>query len=302
MAWSSRRNAVEALLLLPLVAGATLGCRGTAREHGPVLVLSSSAPAPDEALDAATVKLALGSLAPNALDELVDLLDEGLTALETKANPLLIDVLDGDHRDRWAASVARFLPMLNAAREFVRGAWSSSDGLSVRVERRGDVRGGRTIPAWPAAGAGERTDQRARFLAWPVSYARLLQAPDPLTCERLAGLLREQASRPEAMTGLVLDQASLAGTRRFDELARVVRDRRRLLARAKGDPAVAGLATLVDPGEPRRVAGWLDLSPRELLVVPRLSALARDREFGQYVMRVAGAVDPRVTIANRVPG
>lgn len=302
MASSSRRSAIEALLLLPVVAGSALGCRGASDDRSPVLVLSSDAPAPQVALDSAAVRLALGSLGQNTLDELADLLDEALTTLEARANPLLMDVLGADHRDRWKASVAWLLPMLNAAREFVRGAWSSSDGLSVRVERPGSARGGRAIPAWGAGRTGEGTDQRARFLAWPVSHARLVRAPDSQTRERLATLLREQVARPEAMTGLVLDHASLAGTRHFDGIERIVRDRRALLARAGGDPTVAGLATLADPGEPRRVASWLDLSVRELLVVPRLSALARDREFGQYVMRVAGGVDPRVFIANRAPG
>ncbi len=296
---SSRRSAIEALLVLPFVAGSELGCRPAPPAAEPVLVVSDGAPAPAGPPDAAAVRLALSSLSGETVAELADLLDETLTALEARGNPLLIDLLGSEHQARWRASAAWLLPVVNAARSFVRGSWAASDGWSVRVERPGTSPGARAIPAWAAGDDGDRTVLRARFLAWPVTRARLLRAPDPQVRAQVAARLSKELPRAETLTGLVLDLAALEGTRRFDALEQLLREKRTLLKRAGGDSIIADLATVGDRNDPRRTATWLDLSARELLVVPRLSALARDREFEQGLMRLAHTVDARVTIVNR---
>ena len=124
--------------------------------------------------------------------------------------------------------------------------------------------------------------ERARFAAWPVSRAIRLGTGGSGERDRVAAKLRESVPSAWSPIALVVD-ADLCARRsepgELGDLVRLCRARRRLLsAAAAKEPLAASLASLgTEPGGP--LLPWLSLAGGDLLIVPRLGALARPEEL-----------------------
>ena len=77
---------------------------------------------------------------------------------------------------------------------------------------------------------------------------------------------------------------------------------RKLAVRAKrtiDDPLLAALLAGVPDAEPTLPSdGWLDLGPTEMLVVPRLGAVARHAQFAREVRAALSHSGERARIVN----
>ncbi|HLK35831.1 MAG TPA: hypothetical protein VKU41_03695 [Polyangiaceae bacterium] len=231
----------------------------------------------------ASISLALGGLPPEELSRLRERIEESADAALRRAAPDLLDM--GSAADDAAAAdaasqVGPDLPALTAAVNLGGAPWSAP-GISVRLGPGCDPAASRCVPLFAAA-SSEPEDplaRRARSLAWALSNAARVRAP-PSSRTALVRSLRTAQRRPSSAVAIVFDAAR--GTLDGTELDLLRREARRAM-----EP--------LGPDAPQRpwleaVAGaqatWelpIDLEPGELLVVPRLSALARLADFTSEV-------------------
>lgn len=273
--------------------------------RGPLLVWEQGGAEPskqDPHELARALWLVLGSLARETLDATLADVAELLDGVEARELPLGLDLTEAPPKVIAGRLRRALLPSWTSARTLVQGVWSASDrSLSVRLARPGErPNEGITAPAW-ADGERSGLAARARFLSWPVSSAVLVDAGTPQYAARLAARLRAEVVRKDALIALVLDGAvqridtnSLgeAELQRRELELRLRRFDERALTKRLGDAAPLALA--LRAGLPQGpVPSWIELQPSELLIVPRLSSLARRSRFLSELDRAARDVSPR---------
>jgi hypothetical protein len=241
----------------------------------------------------------LSSLGAEARTSTLSDIGELIDGIEAQQLPLGLDLSDDSPSVIARRLQKALLPSWTAARSLVLGSWSASDGsLSVRVAApaRAASTQGITVLAWSET---ERNTlaARARFLAWPVSNAVLLDAGSPAGVRDLAALLRAGVTRESGLVGLVLD----AGSQNVTRLSEGEPERRELEARLRRFDEAAlkklgdaePLARALRAGLPAAPAlPWLELHASELLVVPRLSSLARRSRFLSELDQSARRISP----------
>jgi len=188
------------------------------------------------------------------------------------------------------------------------------------MRRRRWMRGGGVCPrkastSWPYAKKVVPTQARAcfargtsrasgigwskGFAAWAVTSARVVDAATPAGRTRFATLLGERLCDPTSCLGLFVECGHLDRIdrcRAFDTILAVAERSRRLVARSAPsdlDPELRALLEHLPPGEPlSTLKDWLDLGANEVLVVPRLGALARRAAFDDELksLRVAAGL------------
>jgi hypothetical protein len=299
---SGAATLVREVGLLGLLGLAACSTRAKAAERGgPFLsILRREAPtgvrgrvAPE------SVSLALGGLPPEELPRLREHLAASTDAAVRRAAPELFDL--GELADERAApdplrEALPDVPALTAAANVLGSPWDAP-GISVRLGPACDAAASRCAPLFaPAATPGDALVRRGRALAWALGNAALLRVPANSRGARLRSL-REAQSRPSGTLAMVF-----GATRGALEEAEVD------LLRQQAGRALAHLA----PDAPQRPflealgaarAGWelpIELQPDELLVVPRMSALARLRDFATEVDR-AGPFEWVVRPGDPVP-
>lgn len=268
-----------ALIVLVGFAGCTP--RPKAHSRGPILSISrqeAASPARG-AVSPASIALALGGLPPEALTRLREYLAQSTDAAVRRAAPMLFDLgLDDDAAATAPDPLRQALPDVPAwtAAANVLGAPWTAPGLSVELGPTCDDAASRCVPLFVAADDhDDALVRRGRALAWSVGNAALLRVPAGSRATVLQSL-RAAQTRPSSTIALVfgaprgaLDEAEL-------ELLR--------------DHARTALAHL-PPGSPQRPwleaitaarASWelpIAFEADEVLVIPRLSALARLPDF-----------------------
>ena len=275
------------------LAGGAILRRPPAPARGPVLVLRSIADAapglPMVSADGEdrAMALAVSALATEERQRLLELLDYTTARLEAKLSPLATDFDDGDPVAQLRASLAPYLPAFTAARELERGTWQSAD-LAVRVAAScADAKpasGERCITLWdPEKSTGDGA-RRARFFAWSAAQAVVLDLSTRERAEAHARALRTRATRPSSTVALVLLDDNLALQPSPDRAALQAAAYRlgRAMA-ANGVDDTKDLEAFARAVRGERVAPWLRLSPTQVLVVPRLSALGRRDELRREI-------------------
>jgi hypothetical protein len=230
-----------------------------------------------------SITLALGGLPPEELPRLRERLAESTDDAVRRAAPVLFD-LEGAEDDAAPApdplrQALPDLPALTAATNVLGAPWTTP-GLSVALGPACDVAAARCVPLFvPAVDREDPLVRRGRALAWTLGNAALLRVPAGARAAVLRSL-RGAQTRPSSTIALVFDAPQGALDKTELEL---LRDQARL--------AVAHLA----PDAPQRP--WLDalgaaraawelpiaLEAGEVLVIPRLSALARLKDFHSEV-------------------
>jgi hypothetical protein len=258
--------------------------RRSSNQLGPWLRVESAADLePEGAIAWRGLALALRALPEARRTELVDEVSQWVAAAEARSNPFVVDLSD-ESTPPLEGVRSWFLPIWNAATALDARRWRlPREDFDVAIVRD-DVAGSgpRVFRAWQGAAEGDRQVERARFAAWAVTHARLVDCGSTEGRDRLAARLGDRLSDPESCVGLFVDSRHLDRVERcrpFDAILEMAERSRRLAARAEPgslDPELRSLLAHVPPGEPiSTVKDWLDLGTNEVLVVPRLGALAR---------------------------
>lgn len=282
-----KRRVLSATLAICLATACAPRERAKAR-RGPFLAIqqrnmgvSGSAPNP------AAITLALAALPPEALSRLQRYLDERKDQALRQGLPDLFLEEDDTPPDSLNDVLAQ-LPALTAAANLLGSPWSAPE-IAVELVSECEPNEARCLPLFAAGGAlpeqGERLARRARALAWSWGNAALLRAPDNTRAALLEELRKAQLRRGGTVAAVFAGDHGKLNSVELDQLRT---DARRALARLSPDAKerswLAALA--VAPAE------WklpVTLPADELLVVPRLSALARLQDFDAELKR-AGAV------------
>ncbi|HTQ07408.1 MAG TPA: hypothetical protein VMI54_26310 [Polyangiaceae bacterium] len=251
---------------------------------GPFLAIEQrTAPLPaSSAPNAAAVSLAFGALPPETLGRVHRHLAEATTRAVRRALPALF--LDDEPAPSSYADVLPDIPALTAAANLLGSPWNA-EGISVALVPRCAPNASTCIPLFAPEEPADALGRRARALAWAFGHAALLRAPGDARA-RLLEELRRAALRSSGTIALVFDADH--GTLDDAELGGLEADARRALAHWPADaPGQAWLGALAAaPGAWRLPFA---LGPDELFVVPRLSALARLRDFDAELARAGNS-------------
>lgn len=283
----TRRPGASALARELGVVGllALAGClsRPKAERRGPFLSISrqEGGTVPRSGVPPGSIALALGGLPPEELTRLRELLEASTDAAVRRAATMLFDGVGAAAQDAAAAAPDPLrqalpdLPALTAAANMLGGFWSAP-GLSVKLEPACDAAASRCVPLFaPAVDGEDALVRRGRALAWTLGNAALLRVPEGSRAAMLRSLRGAQA-RSSGTIALVF--GAPRGTLDEAELDLLHEQARRALAHVAADaPQRAWLDAL---GVAR--ASWelpIALGADELLVIPRLSALARLQDF-----------------------
>jgi hypothetical protein len=283
VASSSRRDVCKGALALAALAASGANCaRRSSSQLGPWLRVEAAADLePEGAIAWRGLALALRALPEARRTELVEDVSQWVADAEARSNPFVVDLSD-ESTPPLERVRSWFLPIWNAATALDARRWrlprENLDVAIVRDELAGS--GPRVFRAWQ--GEGDSQIERARFAAWAVARARLVDCGSTEGRDRLAARLGDRLGDPDSCIGLFVDSRHLDRADRcrpFDSILEMAERSRRLAARAQPgslDPELKSLLAHVPPGEPiSTVKDWLDLGANEVLVVPRLGALAR---------------------------
>ncbi len=260
------------------------------RARGAADAPADASSAADDAREDRAMSLALASLTPTERRKILEGVRYTTARLEARLSPLGDDLGedDGDPMALFRQGIARYSPALNAARALERGAWRAAD---VEVRAVASCAGALVAPGEACVGLWVRAEgepamaERARFLAWAASRSGVLDLGARTNRDACADALRARATDDDGLLALVLgdDDLGLRPAPERPELEEAARKLGRAMAanRIADDGTLDAFARAAPSGS---AAPWLTLGPSALLVVPRLSALVRQRE-------VAGAVE-----------
>lgn len=257
------------------------------RAHrGPALVYKAARSniVDDQNTEDRALALAIASLSPAERKRLLDAMEYASTRLEAGVLPGADDLGEGDPVAELQKSTKKYQPALNAARSLARGRWTTND-LSARAVASCDdpsiAKDETCVPLWGNE-AGEAS--RARFLAWAGSNAAVFETKDPAAC---AAELRDHLVDEGSAIALVViaDDLALATIPERDALEKAAHRLGKALAVTERKDDGKQLEALGRTA-PRGVAlSWLEVSPKTVVVVPRLSALTRRGELDAAILR-----------------
>jgi hypothetical protein len=285
-----RRSGASALArvlgLVGLLALAGCPARPKAETRGPFLSLLAreGATVARGAVPPGSVALALGGLPIESLPRLRERLEESMDIAVRRAAPTLYDLdeLEDDAAAPDPDPLRRALPdlpPLTAAANVLGAPWEAP-GVSVELGPTCQVAASRCVPLFaPAFDRGDALVRHGRALVWSLVNAARLRVPASSRTVLLRSL-RETQTRPASTIALVFGASR--GTLDERELDLLRQQARRVLAH-------------LAPDTPRR--SWLDalgaaradwelpiaLDADEVLVIPRLSALARAQDFDSEI-------------------
>ncbi len=263
------------------------GCPGhpKAEHEGPFLSIRRQAgvPAARGDLPSRSIALALGGLPVEEVTRLREALAASTDTALRHAAPTLFDLAGENDAGLTPDPLRRAIPdipALTAAANVLGAPWHAP-GLSVELGPICDVATSSScVPLFvPAVEREDALVRRARALAWTLGNARMLRVPARARAP-LVRSLRQAQTRPSGTIALV-----------FDATRGVLDDAKLEPLRAQARQALADVAS----DAPLRP--WLDalaaapadwvlpvsLEADEVLVIPRLSALARLKDFRSEV-------------------
>lgn len=284
---------VRALGLIGLLALAACSIRARPTEsRGPFLsiVQRETTAQPDTthargALASRAIALALGGLPSEALSHLREYLAESADGALRRAAPELLDLDDAAPTDPLRRALPN-LPALTAASNALGSPWDAP-GVSVHLGPICERMAARCVPLFASTvEAGDALTRRGRALAWSLANAALLRVPASSRTVLLRSL-REAQHQPSGTFAMVFD--TMRGNLDEAELDSLRREARRALADIAADSPRRPWLAAIEATQ----AAWqlpVALAADELLVIPRLSALARLKDFTSELER-AGSFD-----------
>jgi hypothetical protein len=290
----NRRSGVSALTralaLVGLLGLAGCSVRSKAERKGPFLsiMLEERATQTRPAVPLGSIALALGGVPPEELTRLRERLAESTDIALRKAAPMLFDVTGLAEDDAASEPLRQALPDLPAltAAANVLGAPWNGPGLTVMLGSACEAAASRCVPLFAAAADhADALARRGRALAWSLGNAALLRVPSGSRAALLRSL-RGAQTRPSSTIALVFGAAR--GALDEEELERLRQYARRALVHLAPDAPPRPWLEALGAAQ----AGWelpIALDADEVLVIPRLSTLARLQDFHAEVELAARA-------------
>jgi hypothetical protein len=261
-------------------------------QASPVLVIRT-APAERgrrQADDDRAAAILMAAMAPAELAALAGALDELGRRLAIRANPFVEDLEDDPPETAVRAWLIGHLAALSAASALAQPVWEPGDrDIAVSLERTCAAAPeliasqgvqARCIPLW---GIGDPAEERARFAAWPVARAIVLRAPAPDAAARGAEVLRASNVDASRIALVLREEDASRGDRAEESHVRAAARTVASFLRDEGGREAAAILTLARDRPAGRLFADLELSPRDVLVVPRLSSLAERGAFAREV-------------------
>jgi hypothetical protein len=287
-------GAVGLVELAALVGHAGCSLRHRAEREGPFLsIVNQESPVRGRSpISPESIALALGGLPPEELTRVREYLAQSADATARRAAPALFDLDFGEDAAAHAADDPLRPPLPDVpawtAASNVLGAPWSAPGLSVQLGATCASAASRCVPLF--APRGDRDDalvRRGRALAWSLGNAALLRVPAASRAALLQSL-RGAQTRPSSTIALVF--GAPRGTLNEARLERL-RDQARLtLADLASDAPLRPWLNALGAARPT----WelpIAFDADQVLVVPRLGALARLPEFHSELALAAAPID-----------
>jgi len=260
--------------------------------HGPFLsIVQPEATAQPDAsggrggLAPGAIALALGGLPSEALPHLREYLAESADEAMRRTAPELLDLDDVAPSDPLRRALPN-LPALTAAANVLGSPWNAP-GISVHLGPACESTAARCVSLFASsADAGDTLTRRGRALAWSLGNAALIRVPASSRAVLLHAL-REAQPRPSGTLAMVFD--STRGRLDEAELDLLRRQAHRALADIATDSPRRPWLAAIEATQ----ADWqlpIVLAADQMLVIPRLSALARLQDFTSEIER-AGRFD-----------
>jgi hypothetical protein len=204
--------------------------------------------------------LAAASMAPVERQRLRRALEDLACRLDARAHPLADDFDDAPVDAALSRELGTALPKLTAARALY---------------------GANVVDPW--ARGGSTAERRARFAAWAVSGAALLRFDDGDDARAAAARLRARAAERDSRIALVVGAGGFDASL-VPELVALRAAAARVAARLHDDDERRALLDEIARARWTAPPSWLQLETRELLVVPRLGAIAA---LGTFAAEIA---------------
>jgi hypothetical protein len=263
--------------------------------RGPELHLEETPPEGEETpLAWRGLALAIRALPPPRRIELVGEVDSWLSIAEARAHPFVEDLEEG--ASPLEGVRAWLLPVWNSACALLRNRFPvPGRNAWVTPSRPGAMaRSGKMWAAWTdnAEQARDAEGELARFAAWAISHALLVDCGSLETTADAARRVQARLCEPESSIGVFAlhPQWTVERSTPFDEIRALAERGRRLAARTRlsgqsaaphgtdprgGDLLTALLADVPTAEPAADLERWIELRPTEMLVVPRLGAIAK---------------------------
>ena len=223
--------------------------------------------------------LVVGSLSAPARELVAERFEAIADTLEARRNPFVFDLEELDVERTLADSRPAVVPMITAASRLAGSHFPLDEERSVRLETvcsRGEI----CVPVWGSSAHPDAA--RARFAAWPVSHGLVLRARDENTARLASVALRLATAERRTPIALVVDAEST--TLAPESALRVAKAAERCVRLLRDHPDDARLlAPLAADARPPRL-DHLGLRRDEILVVPKLGALAEPGRFREVVL------------------
>jgi hypothetical protein len=287
-----RLRSGAAALVLPLTFGACSRRTTAPEQRGPFLSLSSpdAPPAPRTIVTPAAVSLALGGLPPEELPRLRKRMAESTDGALRRAAPGLFDLdapPDAGAVDDPLRQSLPDLPALTAAANVGGSPWEVP-GISAHLGPACETAAARCVPLFGTTSSeGDSLIRRGRALAWALANAALLRV-NATAREGVLRSLREAQLRPAGTIAMVF--AASRGTIDPNELDLLRREARRSLDALRADAPQRPWLDALGAAQP----SWelpIALGAHELLVIPRLSVLARLPDFVSEIEAAGGRAE-----------
>ncbi len=258
---------------------------------------------------AEAIWIALAGLPPSVLEELNDDFEAELALRQARAVPGIEPLLTDDDTLRAGAVTRHLFPAVRAAtvlvgkrtRRFDLAAGSSAPPPQEQRQGRS------LLDLWKDDPRGDGVWAPVRQEVWPFFYAAELCFPSGIqTQANRDRLWRDETLASNVALALTGTQSGLFTTSqrrslvRLRQLARQIGDKPARLNDERDHLLARYIAQLAGP-EPAPPE-WLDLSPRTLLVVPRLGALASQARRSQMLESLAHEGGGALKMSGRASG
>lgn len=258
------------------VVALTLSCSNSAASTSVLSVFErpSQKAVSAQPLNPAAISLSLAGGAPNAVDRTRALLGAVSVAVRQRANPFIID-LDGSEAYTLTSTRTQLLtqlPAATAAANLLASPWRDT-GIWVELGVSCPPSANRCMRLYDWNGS-DTVERRVRNVVWAWSHAALIRPKGPVAA--FVAALRRRAVQPTTTIALVFARSS--GQLNAASLAALRREARQAQAQTPPkSPERYWLRAVTHA--PAKWSLPVPIAAGDVLVVPRLSALARPQDF-----------------------
>lgn len=246
---------------------------------GPVLIVSNSLDCARNSEDLA-VSLAFDSLTRSRRKALLEAFEGLCDELHSQVDPMIVQLDDTQPGEALRPLAPTLLPTLTAARALAPSVWCTDQGaVSIAAACPAEA-----IACIPIGAARERLDGKSRISSWAISYSILLEAS--LDSPSLVEALREEVGDEGSHIALVVTGSGRTSDPDVEALRTFAKCSARVACSAGHEACGILRVIAADPSADRL---GLDLTPRQILVLPKLGSLAHFRAFQEQVLSVARA-------------